>query len=430
MRKTFVAFGLLTASSALFAQDYGYQPPAPPPTVPQVDQRAPAKAAKDAAPGQRKVNISKPAQKAVIELQNALTANDAAGIPVKLAAAKAAAKTDEDRYYIGVLEMKAGIAAKDNAMIASGIEAIIASNQAPPEEHALNYLNLGKSYNNMKQLDKAIPALQRAIQLKPGDTEPMILLGEIQAQQGGAQITPAVATLRQAIAIETAAGRKADERWYKRALTLAYGAKLPIAAQISRDWVAAYPTSANWRDAIRIYRNLAKPPEPVLMDLLRLARATNSLDGDVDYNAYVYIAAEARNAREGKALIDEAASAGKIDLNKPVFRDMQAGLKARPMPGEDILAKSAETQLTGTDGAALLLTANRFYGIGNHARAAELFRAALTKPGVDKDQVNLQLGIALAGAGDKAGAKAALEAVAGSRSEVAKYWLTYLSTKA
>ena len=80
--------------------------------------------------------------------------------------------------------------------------------------------------------------------------------------------------------------------------------------------------------------------------------------------------------------------------------------------------------------AALALTANRYYGIGNYAKAAELFRAALGKPGVDKNQVNLQLGIALTAADDKAGAKAAFEAVGGNRTEIAKYWLAYLSTKA
>ena len=428
MRKTIFVLGLVTASSALAAQDYG-RPPAPPPTIPQVDQRAAkaSKAAKDA-PGQRKVNISKPAQKAVIDLNNAVSANDTANIPAKLAAAKAAATTDQDRYYIGVVEMKAGIAAKDNAMIASGIELIIASNQAPPEETALDYLNLGKAYNNLKQVDRAVTALERARQLNPGDSEATILLAEVQAARG--QTGPAVDLLRQAIAARKAAGQKVDEAWYKRTLTLAYGAKLPATPDIARAWVQDYPTTANWKDAIRVYRNLAKPEEPVLIDLLRLSRVTGSLDGDVDYNAYVYIAADQRNAREGKLLLDEAAAAGKIDLNKPVFKELQAGLKTRPMPGEEILAKSAETQLAGSDGPALVVTANRFYGVGNYARAAELFRAALAKPGVDKNQVNLQLGIALAAAGDKAGARAAFGAVGGTRTEVAKYWLAYLATKA
>ena len=38
--------------------------------------------------------------------------------------------------------------------------------------------------------------------------------------------------------------------------------------------------------------------------------------------------------------------------------------------------------------------------------------------------------MALARAGDKAGATAALSAVTGARAEVAKYWLAYLSTAA
>ncbi len=100
------------------------------------------------------------------------------------------------------------------------------------------------------------------------------------------------------------------------------------------------------------------------------------------------------------------------------------------MPGADILAESATAQLAGSDGAALMVTANRYYGIGDYAKAAELFRAALGKSGVDKNQANLQLAIALAAAGDKAGAKAAFEAVGGNRTEVAKYWLAYLATKA
>ena len=77
-------------------------------------------------------------------------------------------------------------------------------------------------------------------------------------------------------------------------------------------------------------------------------------------------------------------------------------------------------------GSRLLLDAAFLVPAG---RAAS-FRAALRKPGVDKNQVNLQLGIALAAAGDKAGAKAAFDAVGGNRTEVAKYWLAYLATKA
>ncbi len=381
-----------------------------------------------AAAPERKINISKPAQKAVIDLQNAVNANDTATIAAKVAAANAAATTNDDRYYIGVLQMKAGIAAKDYASIAAGIEAMLASNAAQPDELPTLYLNLGKSYNNLKQYDKAAPALERAIQLNPNEVDATIMLAENHNRAG--RTAEAVGLIQKAIAARKAAGQPVDEGWYKRALSLAYNAKLPVSVELSRQWAQAFPSAASWRDAIRIYRNMSKPTGEMMLDTLRLARAAGALDGDVDYNQYAYTAVDLRNAREAKLLLDEAAAAGKIDANKPVFKEIQAALKTRPMPDEAILTTNAEKALATQDVAALILTGDRFYGIGNYARAAELFRSAVGKPGADQSLVNLRLGMALAGAGDKAGATAALNAVTGARSELAKFWLAYLATRA
>jgi hypothetical protein len=52
------------------------------------------------------------------------------------------------------------------------------------------------------------------------------------------------------------------------------------------------------------------------------------------------------------------------------------------------------------------------------------------KPGVDAGVANLHIGMALARAGDKAGATAALNAVTGPRADIAKFWLTYVNQKA
>jgi predicted Zn-dependent protease len=77
---------------------------------------------------------------------------------------------------------------------------------------------------------------------------------------------------------------------------------------------------------------------------------------------------------------------------------------------------------------ALLRIADRFYGLGDYAKAAEMYRAAKAK-GADANLVNLRTGIALAASGDKAGAVAALNSVGGARAGVAKYWLLYLQNK-
>ena len=74
----------------------------------------------------------------------------------------------------------------------------------------------------------------------------------------------------------------------------------------------------------------------------------------------------------------------------------------------------------------LLRIGDRYYGMGNYSKAAEIYRQVAAKPGADKELANLHLGMALARAGDKAGATAALNAVTGGRADIAKLWLLYV----
>jgi hypothetical protein len=65
-------------------------------------------------------------------------------------------------------------------------------------------------------------------------------------------------------------------------------------------------------------------------------------------------------------------------------------------------------------------TADAHLSYGNYAKAATLYRTAMTKGGVDaKRHQHAGLGIALAMSGDKAGATAAFSAVTGPRQDLA-----------
>jgi Flp pilus assembly protein TadD len=79
---------------------------------------------------------------------------------------------------------------------------------------------------------------------------------------------------------------------------------------------------------------------------------------------------------------------------------------------------------------ALLRIGDRYYGTGQYAKAVELYRQAMGKPGVDSSVANMHLGMALARSGDKAGATAAFNAVSGNLSGIAKYWLIYVQQQA
>jgi predicted negative regulator of RcsB-dependent stress response len=122
----------------------------------------------------------------------------------------------------------------------------------------------------------------------------------------------------------------------------------------------------------------------------------------------------------------EGLASGKIKASDPVVQEIQGVLKSKSAPTAAELAAAEKGAAVPT---AFLRVGDRYYGAGNYAKAADLYRQALAK-GADKDLANLRLGEALAMAGDKAGATAALNAVSGPQGEIAKYWLVYVQHKA
>jgi len=106
-----------------------------------------------------------------------------------------------------------------------------------------------------------------------------------------------------------------------------------------------------------------------------------------------------------------------------MFRDTIAALKSKPKATAADLAAASKTAMSGM---ALLRIGDRYYAMGDYQKAVELYRQAAGKPGVDKNVANLHIGMALARAGDKAGATAALNAVSGDRAEIAKFWQLYV----
>jgi hypothetical protein len=117
---------------------------------------APATAAKPAAPPGPKISPSKAALKAIIELQTAVNAKDAANIPAKVAAAQAVAKSKEDNYLIAVFQRQAALDAQDNAALATAVGGIVGSGLVDTTQTAALYMDLGIKQFNAKQYPLAI----------------------------------------------------------------------------------------------------------------------------------------------------------------------------------------------------------------------------------------------------------------------------------
>jgi tetratricopeptide (TPR) repeat protein len=380
--------------------------------------------ATSAAQPQVKITPSKGALKAIVELQDAVNKNDVANLPAKVAAAKAVATTKEDRYLIGQLQLKAALAAKDDAAMAAAIDTVAGSGYLDPAKAGELYVSLGSQLYNNKQYAPAQAAFQKAAAVDPHNSQTQALLGEAYFAQG--QKAEAVAAFQRAIQASVAAGQKPDEKLMRRAVGVAYDANLPSAVDLARQWAAAYPSADSWRNAIAIYRNSSHADTEGTLDLLRLMQATGGLTAP-DYELYARAAAEQNNYNEAQAVFDAGVAAKAIDPTKAEYRDLVIGLKAKPKATAadlEVATKSA------ANGMALLRIGDRYYAMGDYAKAAELYRLAMSKPGVDTAVANLHIGMALARAGDKAGATAALNAVTGPRADIAKFWLAYVTQKA
>ena len=422
MKSTLSILAPALASAAFVAAPATAQYGAPAPQQQQI-QPAPA-----TAPAQRKLNISKRALKPVTELQEAVNANDVANIPAKLAAAQAVAQSVDEKFVVAQLQLKAATAVKNPAATAAAVEALLASGGVEKAQILPLRLELGDIHYKAKQYPQAAASFERVLAADPANSEALALLAETRHAQG--QSGEAVSLLQRALKAKVASGGKADENWYKRAVGLAYEANLPVAMELGRQWIAAYPSPVSWRDALRIYRKVGKPDEQATLDTLRLARATGALEGDSDFHVYAFAAANGSSPGEARLVLDEAIEARKVDPNKPLFKDIIATLKADRSMAREGLAELAKNAKAAPAARLAVRTGDAYYGYGDYAQAAELYRAALTKTGADANRINLHLGMALARAGDKAGAAAALNAVTGPLSELAKYWLVYASTRA
>jgi len=384
--------------------------------------------AAQAAPAAKQPKVSSGAQKDIVALDKAVKAKDAANIPALVAAAKAAAKTADDKYIVAQLSLSAAIDAQNKPGMLEALQGTVDSGFLSPADQFPFYLNIGKLQYDAKNFAAASTALEKALQIDPKHIETLAALSDTRNQLK--HYPEALAALRQAISLKAASGVKADEAWYRRATALAYNNKLPGVTDLSIDWVKAYPSKTSWSDALRIYQQ-GKAMDPVTaIDVSRLSYTVGAMQSENDYYRYAQAANTKGFPGEAKAVLDAGFAAGVISKASPTFGPLYASVSTKAQGDKASLAAASKTALAAPAAKQAVVIGDAYYGYGDYAQAISLYRAALTKTGVDKDLVNLHLGMALAKSGDKAGAKAALEAVAGAQADTAKLWLTYLALAA
>ena len=395
--------------------------------TPALAQTPPAAAAAPAAPAPCQAQISKGARPALVALQNAVVAKNSAAVPGLVTAAQAVAKSADDNCFIGQMQYFAAIDAKDYRAASAALGAQRASGAIPAQDFAAKYDNLGRLQYEAKSYADAAASFEQALQIAPNRAETIVMLAETRTKQE--RIADALPLYQKGIATEVAAGRKPPESWYRRLVAVAYNSKNPQALTLARDWVAAYPTAKNWRDAIKIYADNAAVDEIGKVDLYRLARLNKALAGETDYYRLALGTLTRGFPGEAKAVLEEGFASNAISRSTPAIRDAYAQASAKAAGDRAALEGQVAGARSGGAAKPLMALGEAYYGYGDYAKAADMYRLALTKSGVDASLANLRLGMSLAASGDAAGARTALNAVTGARQEIARYWLTYLSTR-
>lgn len=405
-----LAAGVAAPALAQMGSGYGAAAPSQPPAPRQNEQPAPEQ-------GKGQIKPSKAALKPLVELQKAVDAKDTASIPAKMAAAQAVVTTPEDKYILAQLQLKAAANANDLAGASAAVNAIASSGFVDKPTAARLYRGIGGSYYNAKQYPQAAAAYDRAVALDPRDIDGLTMLAESRVAEG--KQAEAATLFERTIKASLAAGQKPKEEVYRRAVAVAYDSKSASAVDLARQWVSAYPGPDSWRNSIGIFRNLTHPDAESAMDLMRLMRLTGAMTSPVDFSTYLYALNSQSNFIEAQNAL---AKPGVVDLSSKEVSEIAASLKAKPKVTAADLAAAVKS---GQTASSLMRVGDRYYGLGDYAKAAETYKQAGTK-GADASLVNERVGVALAAAGDKAGATAAFKSVTGARAGVAQFWLLYL----
>jgi hypothetical protein len=367
--------------------------------------------------------------------KKALDAGDTAGATAQYQTLKGQVQTDDDKLVVGQLGVNIGQKTSNDAMTAEAITLMLSSNKVPDDKKGQLYAVRGQIAYQAKDFRTAADSL--ALAQQGGYQNDQLVPMLVQSIQNTGDTLKAMQTLSAAIDANTQAGKPTPSEWYQRGFSIGYQASQKAtgaeAAQIAdatsaitQKWVAAYPTKANWHDALQIYSSQYKAPTDVQVDLFRLMRAAGALNSDADYREYaedVYL----RYPNEAKTVLEEGNSKGIVNLTgKNDATEVLTIVKGKVAADKASLPAAEKSARVAANGKSAQSTADAYAGYGDWAKAAELYKVAIDKGGVDVPTATLRMGWAQAMAGDTAAAKTSFNAVTGIRKPLAQFWLVHL----
>lgn len=380
-------------------------------------------------------SLSRDFQKVYQPVADIVTAGgDYASAKAQVPALVAAIKSEYDRFHAGNIIVQLGAKSSDTALQKQGLELMIASGQgAPADVGMFHYLLGGLSYDE-QNYDGARQHLQAAIAAGyqgnfAEKEDPWGLIAESYFKQN--RLQEGFDYLRKTIAERSTAGQEIRQVWLERPLALAYERQMAEeAANWSALMVSQSPSKDNWIKGLQVV-NALSPNDPQLhLDLLRLMSLTNSMTNRREYENYIEAADARVMSNEVAKVLDAGVQAGVFTTGDPYYVETKRVVDSRAAEDRSeapSLAAEARQASTGTSARS---AGNVYLSLGEYAAAEEMFKLAIDKGGVDRDQMLTRLGIAQVQQGKVEEAKATFGQVSGTRAALARMWAAYAETRA
>jgi hypothetical protein len=291
-------------------------------------QAQPQPAAQGQAQPQRNLTLSRAEQTALAPLNAALTARNWAQAQALLPAARAASRTPDAQYFVARAMWRIADGTQNRQLEAEALDALLAATATPQNERVIYLNRQAELAFAAEDFAKAERAFTQLLQITPTDTRIQNNLRIVQQRRGNT--AGAQQTVFQSIQAAEASGGRAPQEMYLNALRLVYGERnrarsIEFATRLAQN----YPTPANWRDAVRVYRQMAQPDDALTLDSLRFARAAGGIEGADEYGFYVTMLDQAALPGEAKAVIEEGVARGVLRANAPNVSRMLATANRR-----------------------------------------------------------------------------------------------------
>ena len=375
--------------------------------------------------GQRQYRLSQEECTAIAPLLQAVAASDWATARNAISAAQAAAHSADAKYVTAQAMLHIGAGTNDAALQAQAIDALIASGGAEQSEMQALYENQLRLALAANDTAKAQAAQARLDALNPNDPARFIRQAQVRLQ--ARDYAGALPLYQQAMQAAQAAGQPIPADWRRQLAGIAYQAHSPDTLRYMREWLTAAPSPGAWHDTLSLYAEQGAAPD-LKLDIYRMLRGVGAMTGERDYVQYAEAANTGRAYTEVATVLQEGLSRNAITTNAEYARERLNEANGRATSFRQIIAQERQSALSGRDAAHAMYVADAYFGSGQYAEAAELYRAA-QQQGADAATTNLRIGASLALAGQRAEAETALRAVNGSRTELAQLWLLWLSSR-